>query len=716
MPRCGCCRSRSARRCSRSMPSAARSTTSSTTARADARRTPRGARRLARATSTPSTPAAQPAAGRVPRARSCALRSAARGFPGRDRRHADGRWTGHPRAGPGRARPLLRPGGQRRRAGCRSRCSAWTTGRDRAGLPPRPRAAADQHPARSGRGRRASAGSICRASSADGRHRRATSRPRCCRSRASTRPAAELAALARSAFRRGRRGDGARPARPMAAPRLMGAVYRAILGGWTRAGWAPPRERVPTSPRSRCSGSRCARPADERPSRSPCRRRRPGRARGRRAAGRGRRRGRAARGRGPGGRALPLLFRRRRSAAHRQRQSPGAVGQPGGDRYLAPDRRGGRAGRARPDAVFASSICADGERWTLRPNAGRLPWWMFAAARRVPGTRPADYLAPALCRAPGRRARSPTYSTGRGALYRRRLMAPLAGGGAQHRAGRRLGGARRGRAARDAWRRAGGPTARWSPARACRRLRRSGAAPGSARQGARAALGPRLRRDRVRDGRASALDFDDGTRRCRGDAVILAVPAPVAARAAAGARPRPTSSAPSSTRISGMAPPAGAAALRRADRRHGGVDLRLPGRALRHHQRRRPAGGRAGRRPSPHGCGPRCGAPMIWRAEAAGLADRQGEARHLRRHPGAGAPPAAHDTRWREPDARRRLDRYRLAGDDRGRDPLGRCRCCAPAGGRRGLGGRNGGAGRARALDVVSASSRSTRPVAPAQS
>jgi len=37
----------------------------------------------------------------------------------------------------------------------------------------------------------------------------------------------------------------------------------------------------------------------------------------------------------------------------------------------------------------------DGERWRLRPNASRLPWWIFASSRRVPGTRPADYLGAA---------------------------------------------------------------------------------------------------------------------------------------------------------------------------------------------------------------------------------------------------------------------------------------------------------------------------------
>jgi squalene-associated FAD-dependent desaturase len=35
---------------------------------------------------------------------------------------------------------------------------------------------------------------------------------------------------------------------------------------------------------------------------------------------------------------------------------------------------------------------ASGERWTLRPNSGRLPWWLFDPARRVPGTRAWDYL------------------------------------------------------------------------------------------------------------------------------------------------------------------------------------------------------------------------------------------------------------------------------------------------------------------------------------
>jgi squalene-associated FAD-dependent desaturase len=32
-------------------------------------------------------------------------------------------------------------------------------------------------------------------------------------------------------------------------------------------------------------------------------------------------------------------------------------------------------------------------RWTIRPNAGPLPWWLLAKGRRVPGTRASEYLA-----------------------------------------------------------------------------------------------------------------------------------------------------------------------------------------------------------------------------------------------------------------------------------------------------------------------------------
>ncbi len=44
------------------------------------------------------------------------------------------------------------------------------------------------------------------------------------------------------------------------------------------------------------------------------------------------------------------------------------------------------------EAAFPFVDLASGERWTVRPNRGPLPWWVFRPDRRIPGTRPRDYL------------------------------------------------------------------------------------------------------------------------------------------------------------------------------------------------------------------------------------------------------------------------------------------------------------------------------------
>jgi squalene-associated FAD-dependent desaturase len=44
------------------------------------------------------------------------------------------------------------------------------------------------------------------------------------------------------------------------------------------------------------------------------------------------------------------------------------------------------------EARFPYVDVRDGARWVLHPNAGPLPWWLFAKTRRVPGTAPSDYL------------------------------------------------------------------------------------------------------------------------------------------------------------------------------------------------------------------------------------------------------------------------------------------------------------------------------------
>jgi hypothetical protein len=84
---------------------------------------------------------------------------------------------------------------------------------------------------------------------------------------------------------------------------------------------------------------------------------------------------------------------------------------------------GSLTGPAAPDFPFVD--LASGAHWTLRINPGRLPWWIFSPARRVPETQAKDYLALLKLR----RARSGDLVAPLvghcGALYER-LLAPLA--------------------------------------------------------------------------------------------------------------------------------------------------------------------------------------------------------------------------------------------------------------------------------------------------
>ncbi len=55
------------------------------------------------------------------------------------------------------------------------------------------------------------------------------------------------------------------------------------------------------------------------------------------------------------------------------------------------------------DAAFPFLDLRNGVRWTVRPNAGPIPWWVFSPSRRIPGTRPWDYATALsfLAAAPG---------------------------------------------------------------------------------------------------------------------------------------------------------------------------------------------------------------------------------------------------------------------------------------------------------------------------
>ncbi|MGA7673776.1 MAG: hydroxysqualene dehydroxylase HpnE [Rhizomicrobium sp.] len=75
-------------------------------------------------------------------------------------------------------------------------------------------------------------------------------------------------------------------------------------------------------------------------------------------------------------------------------------------------------------AEFAFMDLRTDERWHLAPNEGPLPWWIFAADRRVPGTQAADYMRLAGLLIAGAARRIDEVIPCTGALWER-LMRPF---------------------------------------------------------------------------------------------------------------------------------------------------------------------------------------------------------------------------------------------------------------------------------------------------
>ncbi|MEO8715938.1 MAG: FAD-dependent oxidoreductase, partial [Acetobacteraceae bacterium] len=95
------------------------------------------------------------------------------------------------------------------------------------------------------------------------------------------------------------------------------------------------------------------------------------------------------------------------------------------DAFAYLDEIGGAGALAGPDQpMFPFLDLRDGARWVLRPNPGRLPWWVLAPSRRVPGTRARDYVRLLDLRSIAD-DRSVAEAVPAGVLYDR-LLAPLA--------------------------------------------------------------------------------------------------------------------------------------------------------------------------------------------------------------------------------------------------------------------------------------------------
>lgn len=93
--------------------------------------------------------------------------------------------------------------------------------------------------------------------------------------------------------------------------------------------------------------------------------------------------------------------------------------------YAFLDRVGARGTMAGPaDPVFPFMDAATGERWTVRPNRGRVPWWVLSPGRRVPGAKLSHFLAATRLSRAGPDA-TVAEALPQGELYRR-LLEPLA--------------------------------------------------------------------------------------------------------------------------------------------------------------------------------------------------------------------------------------------------------------------------------------------------
>jgi squalene-associated FAD-dependent desaturase len=180
------------------------------------------------------------------------------------------------------------------------------------------------------------------------------------------------------------------------------------------------------------------------------------------------------------------------------------------------------------ETIFPFMDLRSGERWTLSMNRGRIPWWLFDKTRRVPGSRPGDYLeALKLIRAP--EAATVAERLKRNSALFERLWQPLAiaimNTEVETASARLLGSVFAemfgggGAACRPLAPREGLSESLVDPALAW-----------LAANGADIRFGERLRGMGFSGDRVATLSFPDGeVALADGEAVVIAVPAPVAA-------------------------------------------------------------------------------------------------------------------------------------------------------------------------------------------
>jgi squalene-associated FAD-dependent desaturase len=181
------------------------------------------------------------------------------------------------------------------------------------------------------------------------------------------------------------------------------------------------------------------------------------------------------------------------------------------------------------EAAYDFLDVANGERWTFRPNPGRVPWWLLQQSRRIPGVPLRQYLGGA--RLAGARAEDRvTDRLARDTVAYRRLWQPLAT--AALNTAPEEGSARLlARVLAETFAKGGAACRPLVPREGLSESLVDPALGSLARHGAAVRFGRRLRAVDTDADRVTVLRFDDGEERLdANNAVVLAVPAAVAGR------------------------------------------------------------------------------------------------------------------------------------------------------------------------------------------
>lgn len=181
------------------------------------------------------------------------------------------------------------------------------------------------------------------------------------------------------------------------------------------------------------------------------------------------------------------------------------------------------------EAQFDFLDLASGERWVVRPNSGKFPWWILSKTRRVPGTRAWDYLR-GLRLAWARPEETITDLLDRDSVIFQRLWLPLAVS-ALNTDVEEASAAPLLQVLRETFGKGGAACRPLAPNEG---LSESLVEPALGRlreMGGQVRLGSRLREVKVDGERISRLIFDEGDEELdRNAAAVLAVPASVATR------------------------------------------------------------------------------------------------------------------------------------------------------------------------------------------